>query len=249
MSATRCHWPAVIHHQPHTVAGQSVSIQLHSHWLVKPVGGIKRKRHNQSGLGNGEYISFEYPRVDWQHPTIHWKIHTLFLPAHKPMHLLRGFEETVCELSVCVYESEWYWWLSRSLAWTNYYVSVPQSRTLTWPEPSTYITTFFNHLWETSRWNTTARSKNPHATLTFFCVAFCFICGCPPISFQNRFTICFACAIFSLGSRVLSFSSQPFHFFSNAQPVLSENGWWFVTSAKCILVSGSLQKCLRECGV
>ena len=39
-----------------------------------------------------------------------------------------------------------------------------QSRTLTWPESSTYITTFSNHLRETSRRNKAPWSKNKHAS-------------------------------------------------------------------------------------
>jgi len=53
-----------------------------------------------------------------------------------------------------------------SLELTNMRVSrratlMPQSCTVTWPQSSTYITTFFNHLRETSRRNKTPWSKIP----------------------------------------------------------------------------------------
>ena len=138
--------------------------------------------------------------------------------------------------------SRWNWLLCNPLAelhWRNRAALMQQRCTVTWPEPSTDITTFSNYFWETfwrnkSPWSKTNMPSRCLSTIqrrpappAFFRVVFLFAFGRPPICFQYCSTISFAFAIFSSGFHVLFFSSQPSHFTSYSQPVPSELGQWF----------------------
>jgi len=70
----------------------------------------------------------------------------------------------------------------------------------------------------------------------FFRVIFLFTFGRLPISFEYCSNICFAFAIFSSGSHVLSFPSQPSHFTLYSQQVLSELSRCFVIYSTTYLV-------------